>query len=118
MAGKGTAARSTEEPMGWDHKQRGAPAGYYYRSRRVNGRSIKEYVGTGPRALQVAQQVADRKAAGLADRRRIEEQRAQVAPAKTVATAFHALVVLLARATLLLGGYRDHHGEWRRHHVH
>ena len=36
--------------MVWSRKQRGPESGYYYRSRRVDGRPVKLYVGRGPDA--------------------------------------------------------------------
>jgi len=35
--------------MSWDAKREDGPR-YYYRSRRIDGRAVKEYVGTGPLA--------------------------------------------------------------------
>src|SRR5436190_22295890 len=39
------ARRSNTTPMGWERRGRGGL--YYTRSRRVNGRIVQEYVGTG-----------------------------------------------------------------------
>jgi hypothetical protein len=40
--------------MSWDSKKRGGK--YLYLSRRVNGRTVKEYVGRGPIAEVIARQ--------------------------------------------------------------
>ena len=59
--------------MGWELR-RGKQ--YYYRRKRVNGRSVKEYVGPGARGEQAAAEVALRKAKKRAEHRRREEFRA------------------------------------------
>jgi hypothetical protein len=103
--------------MGWDRKKRGPATGYFYRSRRINGQLRKEYVGKGRRAKQLAEEIAQRRSTRLADRRQIEEERTLLAPAKTTAETFRSLVLLLTRVTLLLSGWHEHHGDWRRYHV-
>ncbi len=99
--------------MAWETRQRGGR--YYTRSKKVHGRVIREYVGTGlvgqlaaaaderERAQRQAQQ-----AAWQADQERIESA---IAPLEE----FCDVVETLARASLLLAGYHRHHrGEWRR----
>ncbi len=99
--------------MAWETRQRGGR--YYTRSKKVNGRVIREYVGTGlvgeraaaaderERAQRQAQQ-----AAWQADQERIESA---IAPLEEFCDA----VETLAQASLLLAGYHRHHrGEWRR----
>jgi hypothetical protein len=100
--------------MSWDLKNRGRA--YYYRSLRIGDRVVKEYIGTGPAAERLALAVETKQAVRMAARQRLEEERARLAPAHEAIEKFCKLVLLLARAMLLLGGYRDHHGEWRRHH--
>ena len=99
--------------MAWETRQRGGR--YYTRSKKINGRVIREYVGTGlvgqlaaaaderERAQRQAQQAAWR-----AERERIESA---IAPLEE----FDDMVETLARGSLLLAGYHRHHrGEWRR----
>jgi adenosyl cobinamide kinase/adenosyl cobinamide phosphate guanylyltransferase len=98
--------------MGWDQKR--PDRKYYYRSRWVDGRSIKEYVGSGPSAdleaqkdERVRQERCARQAAWLAD-----EQRLAVPTA--LLNEVHRLVGLLTTATLLVWGFHLHKGQWRR----
>jgi hypothetical protein len=98
--------------MGWDLKVRGGR--YYYRSRKVNGRVVKEYVGKGPAAELTA----------LLDRRRRQERReARLALLQERAALAHVDLLLreaseltnaLAAAALLLSGWHEHRGSWRR----
>jgi hypothetical protein len=95
--------------MGWDKR------GYYYRSRKVKGRVEREYVGTGTVANLVAELDAadrDKKAAARqADQRSRQELAALDAPLETL----DEFVDLVACATLLIAGYRQHRrGEWRK----
>jgi len=98
--------------MSWDVKRRGRKAGYYYVGRRVDGRVVKQYLGTGPAAEAVARAVErrqrERTAARLA--------RLRLAEADRLAAEALKLAVLLARAELLIAGFHRHHGggHWRR----
>jgi hypothetical protein len=97
----------------WERRERGGL--YYYRSRRVNGRVEKEYIGTGPLAELAAE------ADALEHRQREEEAKAWQAERERL-EALEGLTEelceaaeLLTRATLLAAGYRQHHrGEWRK----
>ncbi len=99
--------------MAWETRQRGSR--YYCRSKKIGGRVIREYVGTGSigeraaaadereRAQRQAQQAAWR-----ADQERIESA---IAPLEE----FCDMVETLARGSVLLAGdHRHHRGEWRR----
>lgn len=101
----------TARNMGWE--QRGGRY-YYYRSRRVNGRFVKEYVGAGPDAeLWANVEEANRRServrveAEKAEHKRLEELDAEVdAACKSIS--------LIARVALVAAGYRQHkRGEWR-----
>lgn len=99
--------------MGWE--SRNGRGRYYTRSRTVNGRVVREYVGTGPHA-ELAAAADERRRADRAARRaeRKAEQgdwEAAEAPLRCLAQ----VVDLLARAHLALAGYHRHdRGEWRR----
>ena len=94
--------------MGWEKGK------YYTRSRRVNGRVVREYVGCG----KVAELVAT-----LAELER-EERKTEIAERQAMkadlAETTHALgelktlCTLLTHAALLAAGYRQHKGEWRK----
>jgi hypothetical protein len=98
--------------MGWESRQRGGL--YYTRSRKENGRVVREYIGSG-----VVGQIA-----ALEDeheRRRREEQAAYWREEQQDLDALDAPVNelseasdLLVRAALLASGHRQHNrGEWR-----
>jgi hypothetical protein len=96
--------------MGWDKSGR-----YYTRSKRVNGRVVREYVGGGHAgelaarldALEREERAVARRCA-RAERKRMVELDAQL-------DELNELADLLARAALLAAGYvRHNRGEWRK----
>ena len=103
--------------MGWEVRGR---CRFYTRSRKLAGRVVREYVGTGAvaelAAAADALRRADRQAA--ADALRAEQVRwaEAAAPLKELSCAAD----LLTRATLLAAGYHQHsRSSWRRkRHVH
>ncbi len=96
--------------MGWDKNNR-----YYSRSRRVNGRVVREYIGGGKAGELVAQ-------FDEMDRDRREEERMAERGEREEMAALDAPVIelvelteLVARAVLLAAGFHQHHrGEWRK----
>jgi len=94
--------------MGWER-------GYYYRVRKVNGRVVREYLGTGEVATLVAQMDAlereQRRLEALEKRQEIDELKALDAELKIV----NERVDLAARAALLAACFHLHKlGEWRK----
>ena len=87
---------------------------YYTRSRRVNGRVVREYVGTGAvaelAAAADALRRADRRAAMEARRAEEAGWRAALGPLLELSRAAD----LMARAALLAGGYHRHFRTWRK----
>src|SRR4051794_28435895 len=97
--------------MGWETRERGGP--YYTRSRRLDGRVIREYVGAGPFAELAAAMDAlkrcqrDEEAAyWKGERERLEREAVFLRELEEAAE-------VLARATLVASGYHRHKGEWR-----
>jgi hypothetical protein len=96
--------------MGWDKDGR-----YYTRSRRENGRVVREYVGGGM-VGQLAAQLDDlerqkREIEGAA--RRAEQEEVEALDAQL--SELDELVELVARAALAAAGYEQHkRGEWRK----
>jgi hypothetical protein len=96
----------------WERRERGGL--YYTRSRKVNGRVVREYVGGGPLGQLAALQ-------DEYERRQREEQAAYWKEEQQDLDALEALVDelseasdLLVQAVLLASGYRQHkRGEWR-----
>lgn len=99
--------------MAWERRQRGGL--YYTRSRRVDGRVVREYVGGGLAGFIAEKQ--DREARCEATRRNQEwtASTTRLEGPDRLASEFAARVRLLTRGALWLSGYRQHHrGDWRR----
>jgi hypothetical protein len=88
---------------------------YAYRSRWIDGRPVKEYVGFGAQAEAAEQaQIEERIERGVR-RQRWERQWAEIEAARAPLDQHCEQADLLARITLVLAGYYLHHGhEWRR----
>jgi hypothetical protein len=99
--------------MAWESRERGGL--YYTRSRRVNGKVVREYVGGGVLGELVARMDAE-------DRRRREEEKAAWREERERLEGLVELVdelcqdvETIAQATLLAAGFSRHkRGEWRR----
>ncbi len=99
--------------MAWESRERGGL--YYTRSRRVNGKVVREYVGGGVLGELVARMDAT-------DRRRREEEKAAWREERERLEGLVELVdelcqdvETLAQAAFLAAGFRRHkRGEWRR----
>lgn len=99
--------------MGWE--SRGGARRYYTRSKRVAGRVVREYVGTGSSAELAAKLDAARRAARAERIRAGQADRARMAAVEEATGAVDAAIDTLLRASLVLAGYHRHHrGEWRR----
>ena len=88
---------------------------YYTRSRRVGGRVVREYLGTGPAAERAAAQDAERRAErlALAAEKRLQAERSREVAA--LLEAFCQLTDQLLAAALTEAGYHQHdRGAWRR----
>lgn len=84
---------------------------FYYRSRKVNGRVVREYIGRGERAKRVAQEDTQKKATREHDRIERQEWEAM----DNHIAELHQLTKLLSHSHLVNAGfYRHHRGEWRR----
>lgn len=99
--------------MGWE--SRGGRGRYYTRSRKVDGRVVREYVGTGLVGELAARQDAEERAEKLAERERLQAEDTRWA---TVAAPLHELSQLLdglMAASIIAAGYHQHHrGTWRK----
>ena len=98
--------------MAWEHR---GDRTYYYRSRKVAGRVVKEYIGAGPTAALIAahdeaerERRIEQREQAREDARRLAELAAQYETASRAADA-------LTAAALLAAGYRQHaRGTWRK----
>ena len=105
--------RNRSVDMGWEKRDRGGL--YYTRSKKVDGRVIREYVGGGTlghlTALQDAQERLRREEEAASWKQERERLEALVAPVEDLCEATE----ILYRAALLAAGFRRHQrGEWRR----
>ena len=96
--------------MGWDKDGR-----YYTRSRRENGRVVREYIGGGPAGEMIARHDAiergTRAAARAVERADREGAEALDAPLNELSERAD----LLVRAVLVAAGFHQHkRGEWRK----
>ena len=98
--------------MAWETRERGGH--YYTRSKRVNGRVLREYIGSGELAEITSEIDADRRTLRKAQRQQqsteLERLEALAAPVGELCEVTEILV----RAHLLAGGLHEHKGEWRR----
>jgi hypothetical protein len=111
----GRRTRVIGTDMSWDRR---AGRSYYSRSRKVGGRTVREYVGPGDVGARAAAEDAQRRAERQAETaaRRAEQQRWREATA--VLRKLCDATDLLVRAVLVAAGYHRHdRGAWRRRHV-
>ena len=95
--------------MSWEQRTRGNR--YYTRSKKIDGRVVREYLGCGPAAEQAAAEDAARRAAQEATRAQQQELRLVERQVATLC----ALVDAQITAHLSTNGYHRHHrGEWRK----
>jgi len=96
--------------MGWDHNGR-----YYTRSRRENGRVVREYVGGGKLGELAAQFEAIKREERDAERTSEKAERDEISDIDAPLAELHELAELLVKATLLAAGFYQHHrGNWRK----
>ena len=99
--------------MGWETRH--GSGRYYTRSRKVNGRIIREYVGTGLVAELAAQQDVGARAQRLAERKRLQQEDARWTSTAAPLTELSRLLDGLTAAALIAAGYHQHHrGAWRK----
>jgi len=99
--------------MAWEKRRRGNRR-YYYRSRGVEGRVVKEYVGRGQAAEFAAKQDAEARAKREALRSVERQARQQDEDAADQLDGFAKWCELLLAGTLLAAGHHRHRGEWRK----
>src|SRR5438552_196115 len=95
--------------MGWDRGR------YYTRSKKVNGRVVREYIGAGRVGELVAQLDALEREGRETERAACRAQRAELEALDGPLNELNDLADLLARAALVAAGFRQHkRGEWRK----
>lgn len=84
---------------------------YYYRARKINGRVVKEYVGTGASAEAAAVEDEARRIA-RAERKSTSMEEDGIA---SITDSFLDLSDILFKGSLIAAGcYRHNGGEWRQ----
>ncbi len=98
--------------MAWERRRNGT---YYYRTHKMQGRVVKEYIGTGALAEVAAERDALAREARADAVERQRQERAVLLSEDAPLEVFADALETLTRATLLLAGYHRHHGgEWRK----
>jgi hypothetical protein len=85
---------------------------YYYRSRKIGGRVVSEYLGAAGDPL--AELEAERDELRQAERAALRLEREKVAEVDQVIDQAGEMTRALVRAALLLAGYHPHERTWRR----
>ena len=99
--------------MGWE--ARNGRGRYYTRSRRQNGRVVREYLGQGEAAELLALLDEDERRRRQAEARRRQAERAAIRALENDVAEVCKLIDLAARLALIATGHHRHHrGEWRR----
>jgi hypothetical protein len=99
--------------MGWEKGGR-----YYTRSKRANGRVVREYVGGGEAGEAAAREDAAERDRREAVRQLVRAERDQLGELDALVGELVRLADLVARAALLAAGYRQHdRGQWRKQRV-
>ncbi len=100
--------------MGWETRARGGR--YYTRSKKVGGRVVREYVGTGRVAALAAEidavERCEREHASAQLRAERDKERSQEATLIDYCRNTDAIM----EQALLAAGYHKHKGQWRRKH--
>ncbi|MCE9525809.1 MAG: hypothetical protein K8R36_07120 [Planctomycetales bacterium] len=99
--------------MGWYAKGKSQHK-YFYRSIRIGDRVKKVCLGRGFRAIAESEMIEERKKArseATAAQRQDEER---IKEADSLLREFTERVEIFVTTTLLLAGWHNHKGEWRR----
>jgi hypothetical protein len=88
---------------------------YYTRSRKVAGKVVRQYCGTGAEGQLAAALDARRRRERQARRLAVQADRDRWARAEAPVSELDHVTTLLVRAALLGAGFRQHErGEWRK----
>jgi hypothetical protein len=98
--------------MGWERGR------YYTRSRKVNGRVVREYVGRGELGALVAEMDALERRRREIGRAAFQAERTDLQALDGTLDDLNDVADLLARAALAAAGFHQHkRGEWRKQRV-
>ncbi len=99
--------------MSWDRKTAGGRK-YYYRCRRENGKSIKEYCGFGEAAERAAREDEKARSQRMLNQQRWECWWNRVEAARLPVDDLCNQTALLMKAVYLQAGYYLRRSEWRK----
>ncbi len=117
-----TGPKAGHSPKGYTNhmpwEMRGGCGPYYTRSRRIAGRTVRDYIGCGPLAEHAAAEDAARRAHRDDRVTQWKRTKAAVTEANQALSTLSKTVDAVTNAYLHEVGYRRHHrGEWRRRRV-
>ncbi len=98
--------------MGWETRQRGGT--YYTRSKWVDGKVVREYVGSGAVGRLAARQDELERLQREQEATRWREERENLEQNAAFLHELDEAAEVLMRAELLASGCHKHKGEWRR----
>ena len=99
--------------MAWE--TRNGRGRYYTRSRRVNGRVARQYIGAGIAGELAAREDAERRAKRDKQRAAWITQKTELLAIEDLLDAYSGTLFGLTGAVLLHAGFHRHHrGEWRK----
>jgi hypothetical protein len=99
--------------VAWETRQ--GKGRYYTRSRRINGRVVREYCGTGLSGQLAALQDAEKRARKATQLRAWQTEQGRLEELEEPLEELDGVCDLLMKATLIGAGYHRHkRGEWRR----
>ena len=98
--------------MAWEQRKRGG--WYYTRSRRINGRVVREYVGGGLRGELAAAEDARKRAVREAQRKARAEEQQRLSRQDVPLEKLNTLCSELVQQLLEAAGHYQRRGEWRK----
>ena len=90
---------------------------YYTRSRKVNGRVVREYVGGGEVGALAAQLDAIEREHRKYERESWHVEREEIEAFDESITKICEMADIIAQATMVAAGFHRYRGEWRRRRV-
>ena len=97
--------------MGWEKGR------YYTRSRKVNGRVVREYIGGGEVGSLVAQMDAIERERRESERESWRLEREEMEAFDTSVANVCQMADIIAKAVMVVAGFHCHRGQWRRRRV-
>jgi len=98
--------------MAWERRKRGTL--YYTRTRRINGRQVREYCGCGQIGRLAAAEDEHRRLVQERQQRRRHEEQRQIEECERLLSAQATLCTRQMHIVFTAAGYHNHHNEWRK----